>query len=131
MTHILRREDCRMKIPVKWSVLAGCAVTLLSVVGPASVGSVFGADMANAKKVYADKCLKCHGETGKGDGPKADTLEKKAADYTNKKEMAKFTDADLVRITKDGKKPMPGYATKLTDQDIVDVIAYIRTFAKP
>lgn len=120
-----------MRISIKRIVSVVCAVTLLLVVGPASVGSVFGADLAAAKKIYADKCLKCHGETGKGDGPKADTLETKARDYTNKKEMAKFTDADLIRITKDGKKPMPGYATKLSDQEIADVIAYIRTFAKP
>lgn len=120
-----------MRMPVKQILLVVGAVTLLSVAGPMSVGSVFGADMAKAKKIYADKCLKCHGETGKGDGPKADTLETKAADYTDKKKMAKFTDADLIKVTKDGKKPMPGYATKLSDQEIVDVIAYIRTFAAP
>jgi mono/diheme cytochrome c family protein len=120
-----------MRMPVRQFFSFVGAVTFLSVVSVTWIGSVFGADMAKAKKIYVDKCLKCHGDTGKGDGPKADTLETKAADYTNKKEMAKFTDADLIRITKDGKKPMPGYATKLTDQEIADVIAYVRIFAKP
>ena len=120
-----------MRMPVTQMFLVVGAVALLSVVGVASVGSAIGADMAKAKIIYKDKCLKCHGETGKGDGPKADTLETKAADYTDKKKMATFTDADLIKITKDGKKPMPGYATKLSDQEIADVIAYIRTFAKP
>lgn len=120
-----------MRMPLKRFCSVVGATTLFVVISVMSGGSAFGADMANAKKIYADKCLKCHGETGKGDGPKADTLETKARDYTNKKEMAKFTDADLIKVTKDGKKPMPGYATKLSDQEIADVIAYIRTFAKP
>jgi mono/diheme cytochrome c family protein len=88
------------------------------------------ADLANAKKVYAEKCAKCHGDTGKGDGPKAKTLKKKPKDYTNKAEMAKLTDADLKKGMLEGKKPMPSYKGKLDDKTIDDLIAYVRTFAK-
>jgi mono/diheme cytochrome c family protein len=88
------------------------------------------ADLNNGKKAYADKCARCHGNTGKGDGPKAETLEKKPADYTDKKKMSEFTDAQLKKITLDGKQPMPAYQGKMSDKDLDDVIAYIRTFAK-
>ena len=86
-------------------------------------------DLANGKKVYADKCLKCHGATGKGDGPKADTLEKKPADYTDKKKMGQFTDAQLKQVVVDGKQPMPAYKGKVSDRDLEDVLAYVRAFA--
>jgi mono/diheme cytochrome c family protein len=105
-------------------------VTLLSVASAASVAPAFGADLAKGKSIYGDKCLKCHGEKGRGDGRKAADLEKKPADYTDKAKMAKFTDEDLKKTVKEGKKPMPAFGKKLSDEEIDGVIAYIRTFAK-
>lgn len=87
------------------------------------------ADVANGKKVYVDKCLRCHGEKGRGDGPKASALSKKAMDYTDKKRMAEVTDAQLKQVLLAGNPPMPGYKGRLSDKDVDDVIAYIRTFA--
>ena len=102
---------------------------ILSVASAVLVAPGFGADLAKGKAIYADKCLKCHGEKGKGDGPKAEDLEKKPADYTDKEKMGKFTDADLKKAVREGKKPMPAFGKKLTDEQIDDVTAYIRTFA--
>jgi mono/diheme cytochrome c family protein len=104
-------------------------VTLLSVATAVLVAPAFGADLAIGKSIYGDKCLKCHGEKGRGDGRKAADLEKKPADYTDKAKMAKFTDEDLKKAVKEGKKPMPAFGKKLTDEQIDNVIAYIRTFA--
>jgi mono/diheme cytochrome c family protein len=92
------------------------------------IAPAFGADLANGKKIYTDKCLKCHGEKGRGDGPRAYDLSKKPADYTDKEKMSKFTDADLRKVVKEGKKPMPAFGKKLSDEDINGVVAYIRTF---
>ena len=101
----------------------------LSLTATAGVPSVQGADLANGKKVYADKCARCHGVSGKGDGPRAETLEKKPADYTDRKKMSEITDAQLKKIALDGKPPMPSYRGKISDKDLEDVTAYIRTFA--
>lgn len=106
----------------------GAALVVLSVVVAAS--QALAADLTNGKKVYVDMCLECHGEKGKGDGPEAADLEKKPADYTDKAKMAKFTDAELKKLTREGKKPMPAFGKKITAKDIDDVIAHIRTFAK-
>jgi mono/diheme cytochrome c family protein len=103
--------------------------TLLSVASAALSAPAFGADLAIGKSIYGDKCLKCHGQKGKGDGRKAADLEKKPADYTDKAKMAKFTDEDLKKAVKEGKKPMPAFGKKLSDEEIDGVIAYIRTFA--
>jgi mono/diheme cytochrome c family protein len=111
-------------------VLIAWVSMMLFVVGAVLVAPGFGADLAKGKSVYVDKCLKCHGEKGKGDGPKAEDLEKKPADYTDKAKMAKFTDEDLKKVVKEGKKPMPAYGKKLTEDQINDVIAYVRSFAE-
>lgn len=95
-----------------------------------SAAAAQAADLATGKKVYADKCARCHGAGGKGDGPKADTLEKKPANYTDKNAMAKVTDADMKKVILEGKQPMPSYKGKMSDKELDDVVAYIRTFAK-
>ena len=44
--------------------------------------------------------------------------------------MVKASDAQLFASTKNGKNKMPAYAGKLTDAQIKDVVAYIRTLQK-
>ena len=108
----------------------GLSPILAAVVAMTSIAVADAADLTNGKRVYADKCSRCHGASGKGDGPKAETLEKKPADYTDKKKMSGFTDAQLRKVTLEGKQPMPAYQGKMSDKDLDDVIAYIRAFAK-
>lgn len=108
------------------ALLFGAGVLLA--LWPAS--SAHAADMAKAKQVFLDKCAKCHGESGKGDGPKAKTLKKKPADYTDKAKMSKVTDEELKKEIMEGKKPMPSFKNKLDEATVDDLIAYIRTFAK-
>jgi mono/diheme cytochrome c family protein len=89
-----------------------------------------GADLANGKKVYTDKCARCHGGSGRGDGPRAKALDKKPRDYADAGEMEKITDADPKKIVLQGKGAMPSYKGRVSDKDLEGVIAYIRTFAK-
>jgi mono/diheme cytochrome c family protein len=44
--------------------------------------------------------------------------------------MVKASDAQFFASTKNGKGTMKGYAGKLTDAQIKDVVAYIRTLQK-
>jgi mono/diheme cytochrome c family protein len=44
--------------------------------------------------------------------------------------LVKATDAQFIASTKNGKGTMKGYAGKLTDAQIKDVVAYIRTLQK-
>ena len=118
-----------MKLPAERIASIVCVSMMLSAATAVFVAPAFGADLAKGKSIYGDKCLKCHGEKGKGDGRKAADLEKKPADYTDKAKMAKFTDEDLKKAVKEGKKPMPAFGKKLSDEEIDGVIAYIRTFA--
>jgi mono/diheme cytochrome c family protein len=108
--------------------LTAAATALL--IGVAITSPTAAVDLENAKKIYVDKCLRCHGKNGRGDGPKAKELKKQPANYTDKKKMAAISDEKLKHEILDGTSPMPAYRGKLTDGEVDDLIAYIRTFAK-
>jgi len=112
----------------KQMLLAAAIFSLFAFLVVASTAKA--ADLASAKKVFEERCAKCHGETGKGDGPKAKTLKKKPRDYTDKAEMSKITDEQLKKEILDGKKPMPAFRSKIDEKTVDDLIAYVRTFAK-
>ena len=118
-------KECR---PGKVTVVVTAVVALSAAAVFAPV--VGASDLANGKKVYVDKCARCHGNSGKGDGRLAETFEKKPGDYTDKNRMGEFTDAQLKKIAQEGKPPMPAYRGRISDKDLDDVIAYIRTLGQ-
>ena len=94
-------------------------------------------DPKAGKAKYDANCVGCHGATGKGDGAAAAALTPKPQDHTDGKTMNALSDKYLFDIIKDGgaavKKAafMPASNKKLTDQEISDVVAYIRSLANP
>jgi len=93
-------------------------------------------DAKAGKAKYDTLCVGCHGATGKGDGAAAATLNPKPADYTNCKEMGKLSDDYLHKIIKEGgqamkKSPMmPPWGASLNEQDLANMVAYIKSFCK-
>ncbi|HEY0565711.1 MAG TPA: cytochrome c [Terriglobales bacterium] len=79
----------------------------------------------SAQDLYKSKCSICHAADGTGNTPAGKKMEVKSF-----ADVAKNSDATWVDITKKGKGKMPAYAGKLTDSQITDVIAYVRTLAK-
>lgn len=94
-------------------------------------------DPKAGKKKYDLLCTTCHGETGKGDGPAAAALPVKPQNHTDGKHMNSLKDKYLFDIIKGGgasmgKSPlMPPWGGQLKEQDIRNVIAYIRSLAVP
>lgn len=94
-------------------------------------------DPKAGKARYDLLCSSCHGATGKGDGPAAAALSPKPRNHADGKYMNALTDKYLFDIIKGGgaglgKSPlMPPWASQLNDQDIWNVVAYIRTLAVP
>jgi cytochrome c6 len=84
-------------------------------------------DVANGEKVYKAKCAACHGPDGKGDTAAGKTT--KARDFSSD-EVKKESDAAWTDIIVKGKNKMPAYDKKITDAEVKDVVAYIRTLAK-
>lgn len=71
----------------------------------------------------SNKCATCHGADGKG-------KIKGARDFTDAAWQKKESDAELAAVIKNGKKPMPPYGDKLSDDEIKALVAYIRSFGK-
>jgi cytochrome c6 len=73
--------------------------------------------------LYKAKCAMCHGADGSG----------KAAMGTKplgSADVQKMSDADLTNAITNGKGKMPAYKGKLTDAQISDMVAYVRTLKK-
>ncbi len=76
---------------------------------------------------YKAKCAMCHGADGSGSTPAGKSM--KAVPFSSP-DLIKASDADLIAATKSGKGKMPAYSGKLTDPQIKEVVAYIRTLQK-
>ena len=102
--------------------IRAAAVILLAafIAGPAFAQAP-GAD------TYKAKCAMCHGADGLAATPMGKSM--KILSF-KAPEMVKATDAQFIASTKDGKGKMPAYKGKLTDAQIKDVVAYIRTLQK-
>lgn len=90
----------------------------------------------NGRRIYQSFCSQCHGVKGNGTGKKGTALETKPADHTDKTAMSKRTDAELYGIIWYGGKStglselMPSWRNALREQEVWDVISYIRTLCR-
>jgi mono/diheme cytochrome c family protein len=86
--------------------------------------------------LFRELCSVCHGVAGKGDGPSAQGLEPKPADFTDCKAMAKDSDEVLVKIIKGGGQSvgrstvMPAWGESLSGQQIEELVKFIRSLCK-
>lgn len=86
---------------------------------------------------YAMLCASCHGARGDADTPIAAALVPKPARHNDGEYMNALDDEHLFSVIKNGgsaagKSPaMAAWGGSLTDAQIRDVIAYIRTLADP
>lgn len=85
-------------------------------------------DAAAGKAVFDTKCKMCHGADGKGNAAIAKKMNLTLPDITAKETQTKSDDVLKKRVVEGGKqmKPVKG----LTDQQVTDVIAYVRSMGK-
>jgi cytochrome c oxidase cbb3-type subunit III len=93
-------------------------------------------DEEPAAAIFRDVCSVCHGAGGRGDGPSAQGLEPKPADFTDCKALAKDSDEVLFKIIKSGGQSagrstvMPSWGDSLSEQQIRGLVQLIRGFCK-
>lgn len=87
--------------------------------------------LASGKRIYQQNCVTCHGDTGRGDGAAARSLPGLPADFTQQ-HFAMHTDAEVFGWIKGGKPGtvMPAFGDALDDEQVWQVITYIRQFAQ-
>jgi len=116
--------------------VAGHRLLAQEAAGADAEGLVLNGDAAAGKAVYRKHCVSCHGERGDGRGPEAEQLYPPPRNYQDPGVMAKLTDEFIYTIIKDGggavgkSAQMESWSEILSDREIRDVGAFIRTFAK-
>lgn len=92
-------------------------------------------DVANGEKLFKSTCIACHGEGGVG-------VQGLGKNMTTSEFIAGLSDAELIDFIKKGRDPsdplnttgvaMPpkGGNPALTDENLVDIVAYVRTLHK-
>ena len=86
-------------------------------------------NLARGKKLYEKYCLACHGSRGKGDG--AVQFDPPVADLTSSDVLVK-PDSRLSKSIHEGRPntAMDAWKSKLSDEAIRDVLAYVLTFPR-
>ncbi len=119
---------------------------LIAVAAAATLAAVLSgtawADVAAGKTIFETNCATCHGMTGKGDGPVGMALNPKPRDlsvgdfkFDTDKDGETGTDADIKAVVQQGGAAFGGSALMapwptLSDDDVANVTAYIRTLKK-
>ena len=108
--------------PILISTLAAAAIALL----PATVAA------AEASENWTGHCAKCHGPDGAGKTKMGARL--KLRDLTSAEVQKEFTDEQAFAAIKDGVKEekgsklaMPGFADKLSDEEITAMVTLVRS----
>jgi mono/diheme cytochrome c family protein len=116
----------------RFVTIAAAAALLI----PASASA---GDAAKGKAEFEMNCASCHGNEGKGDGPVGKVLTPPPRDfskgdfqYDTNGDGTAGTDEDLTNVIKNGAmkyggNPLMAGWPQLSDEQVVDIVAYIRT----
>jgi cytochrome c6 len=114
----------RSGVRVQWAV--GVVALLLAVCGSARAQGAAKAPAGAA--TFKAKCVLCHGADGTGNTPLGKQLQ---AANLHSKAVQDRSDDELHTVVHDGQTNMPPFGDQLSDDEISQVIQYVRTFAAP
>lgn len=108
------------------------AFMLISALTSLAFAQVIRGDLKAGQGVYEQQCLRCHGAKLDGNGPDSKDLIVPPANLRSQISRSK-TDWELLVAISNGVlfSPMHGFRGKLTDQQMLDVLSYIRSVSPP
>lgn len=109
---------------MKKVIIASFMAALIFSLVQTNTSTTFGGKI-DYKKIFKNRCLKCHGFDGKGTkrGKKLGS-----PDFTNAEWQASVTDEQLLNSITNGTKRMPKQSTKLGPEEIKAMVKYVRYF---
>lgn len=109
-----------------------CTLSLVVFGASWAAGQTARGNPKAGQTVYEQQCLRCHGPKLDGNGPDGQYLIVRPANLQAPTSRAK-TDWELLVTISNGVlfSPMHGFRGKLTDQQMLDVLSYIRIMAPP
>ena len=87
------------------------------------------ATLSAAKPVFNEYCANCHGDSGKGDGSDAMMYDPTPSDLTDSKHMNTLTDGEIFYQITQGRKPMPSFRKKLTEDQRWQMVILVRSLS--
>jgi len=98
--------------------------TIVSVLALATLASLSGAALAgdadNGRELYEIHCEACHGTDGRSPDPTIPDLGEGDATF--------MLDVELLDIIREGSATKPAFRGLLSEEEIRDIISYLRTF---
>ena len=83
----------------------------------------------SARILYDDHCERCHGKTGRGDGADATKFSTSPRDLSDSSRMSAQSDGELFYKISEGRRPMPEFKTKLTEEQRWQLVLFMRSMA--
>lgn len=109
-----------------------CALAVVALGSSWASGQTARGNPEAGQAIYEKQCLRCHGNKLDGKGPDSQDLIVRPANLQSQASRSK-TDWELLVTISNGVlfSPMHGFRGKLTDQQMLDVLSYIRSVARP
>lgn len=82
-----------------------------------------------ARGLYKENCAECHGDTGKGDGPKGRKLFTDPSDLTSTARIGSLSDGALFYEISEGRRPMPEFKTRMTEEQRWQLVLLMRSLS--
>jgi mono/diheme cytochrome c family protein len=111
-------------------------VLILTVLLGSGVTPAIAGDVAAGKTLYIQRCAQCHGEDGKANTTIAKALQPSPRDHSDGNYMNKLDDEHLKKVILGGgpavgKSPIMPPQSDLKDDQVANLIAYLRSLADP
>jgi mono/diheme cytochrome c family protein len=119
--------DLLSRLRYQWFLVA----LMVLVVEASPAFGAEGQGMSSTRASYGLRCASCHGGSGKGDGWRAKLSWLKMPNFSDSAYMQKRSDDDFLIAIKQGRKSiMPAFGLEMTDRELKDLVAHIRSFDK-
>lgn len=100
----------------------------VSLTSLATTGETNRSSTRSAAELYAKHCASCHGKDGRAKTFKA--KRNHARDLTDQAWQDDASDERIFNAIMNGKRKMPGFSKKLSEQEIETLVSYVRALKK-